>query len=128
MSKRQWDGKKPPPRPGLGWKPNSAYWQRRDAMEQLGASCVCCGTKDWSRLEIDHIVPPALDENGKRAWDKGGIYNAALEGPERFQLLCRSCNRRKRRGPACTHNWRVDLNSPKFQRIAEKVAKLKNGG
>ena len=105
VRRREWDGKRPPPRPGLswtpnsyGWRPSAQYWLRRDAMEKLGDSCACCGRRDWSKLELDHIVPPALDESRERVKEAGGPYNAALREPERFQLLCKSCNLRKRRG------------------------------
>ena len=69
-----------------------------------------------------------LEESRERVKEAGGPYNAALREPERFQLLCKSCNLRKRRGPKCTHNWRVDMDSPKLQKIARKLEKMKNGG
>jgi 5-methylcytosine-specific restriction endonuclease McrA len=56
----------------------------------LGGKCKRCGNDDIDVLEFDHIVP---------LWSKnreyGNILREVKKFPERFQLLCANCHRKK---------------------------------
>jgi len=77
--------------------------------EKAGEWCACCGDGQWTRLQIDHIKPAPCDAEGNRYWKDQGdnVYRQVLLEPEKFQLLCRSCNSRKGKGERCTRDHRV---------------------
>lgn len=66
---------------------------RQQVLQKYECKCAWCGSKD--RLEVDH---------------KNGRYNSVMNKIEDFQLLCKSCNDKKReRCKKCTeHNKRFD--------------------
>jgi hypothetical protein len=52
---------------------------RKRVLEKYGFKCIWCGSKD--RLEVDH---------------KNGRYNTKTDATSDFQILCKSCNDKKR--------------------------------
>lgn len=64
----------------LGYVPDN-YWEI--LIDLYGEKCLSCGTNE--RLELDHVIPLALGTNQTKLHDLSN-----------FQILCRSCNARKR--------------------------------
>lgn len=62
--------------------------QRKKLVNLLGGKCVVCGETEEDFLEFDHIKPV----RGKR---EGNSIMQVKKHPERFQLLCANCHRRK---------------------------------
>ncbi len=73
---------------------------RKDVLEKYGHKCVWCGSKD--RLEVDH---------------KNGRYDAKTDKVSDFQILCKSCNDKKRercnkcRDSGCRFNVQQEISS-----------------
>jgi hypothetical protein len=69
----------------IGFNKNSYYSRsipqevRKLTLEKYSHKCILCGSKD--RLEVDH---------------KNGRYNAMTSKVDDFQILCKSCNDKKR--------------------------------
>lgn len=76
------------------------------AFQHYGDSCRCCGERDKTRLETDHLDPySSLDRhpNGRRQERHVVLRRLKRDGwPQgQVQILCDYCNRRKRQKPAC---------------------------
>ncbi len=69
--------------------------RRANAVQALGAQCVCCGTRDTVVLTLDHI-----DGDQNKAMHN---FQEAELYPERFQVLCLGCNARKFHEGNCPH-------------------------
>jgi hypothetical protein len=73
---------------------------RKKVLEKYGFKCIWCGSKD--RLEVDH---------------KNGRYNKKTEVISDFQILCKSCNDKKRqrcmkcRESNCRYNVQQEISS-----------------
>lgn len=73
---------------------------RKRVLEKYGFKCIWCGSKD--KLEVDH---------------KNGRYNRKTGMVEDFQILCKSCNDKKRercnkcRESKCRFNVQKDISS-----------------
>jgi len=66
--------------------------ERAELIRKLGGKCQNpeCGIEDIDVLEFDHIKPL---NSAKRKY--GNILREVKKHPERFQLLCANCHRRK---------------------------------
>lgn len=64
--------------------------KRRELIQLLGGKCTNCGEVDWVILEFDHIEPI----RGRREYS---LLEEVRKYPERFQLLCANCHRKKTR-------------------------------
>lgn len=79
---------------------------RKAVLEKYGHKCVWCGSKD--RLEVDH---------------KNGRYDAKTDKVSDFQILCKSCNDKKRercnkcRESGCRYNVQKEI-SPVLYKTA----------
>lgn len=73
---------------------------RKAVLEKYGHKCILCGSKD--RLEVDH---------------KNGRYDAKTDKVSDFQILCKSCNDKKRercnkcRDSGCRYNVQQEISS-----------------
>lgn len=76
------------------------YNIRRKVLEHYGFKCIWCGSKE--RLEVDH---------------KNGRYNSKTDNINDFQILCKSCNDKKRercnkcRATNCRYNVQEEISS-----------------
>jgi hypothetical protein len=78
----------------------SSYYEKRKEMfnciikhhGKRDYHCFCCGEKEFYYLEIDHIYNDGYKD---RARGRSISVNLIKENPERFQLLCSNCNKRK---------------------------------
>lgn len=69
------------------------YAAQREIFELFGGRCAVCSEADWTVLSVDHIHGDGYLEGPAR----GGVrnYNRVRMNPERYQLLCANCHRRK---------------------------------
>lgn len=73
---------------------------RKTVLEKYGHKCIMCGSKD--RLEVDH---------------KNGRYDAKTDKVSDFQILCKSCNDKKRercnkcRDSGCRYNVQQEISN-----------------
>lgn len=73
---------------------------RKAVLEKYGHKCILCGSKD--RLEVDH---------------KNGRYDAKTDKVSDFQILCKSCNDKKRercnkcRDSGCRYNVQQEISN-----------------
>jgi len=64
--------------------------ERESLIKMLGGKCKVCSIKDFIVLEFDHIKPIL---NAERNFSN--ILREVKKYPEKFQLLCANCHRRK---------------------------------
>ena len=72
--------------------------QRWQALDKLGGRCVVCKERDYSKLEIDHVVAQKRTKEEHRRLTGRTSVKAALEGKEsgsELQLLCKVCHVKK---------------------------------
>lgn len=85
---------------------------RKNVLERYGYKCIWCGSRD--RLEVDH---------------KNGRYDTKTEKVNDFQILCKSCNDKKRercnkcRDTGCRYNVQKEVSS-----LLYKSAFIKGSG
>jgi len=83
---------------------NRAYRARArlQLIEKFSGKCIWCGETDTELLEFDHIHNDGAKEprtqNNSSGRSNGGRSTLAKvrKAPERFQLLCKACNLKKR--------------------------------
>ena len=68
---------------------------RAKMFELLGNKCVCCGERDPTYFQIDHIEN---DQDYRKDHNNGGSIKLRqyIQEPARYQLLCANCNYAKR--------------------------------
>jgi hypothetical protein len=79
----------------------------------LGSKCVCCGSQE--NLTIDHIKPEVTKRGRKTP------HYDVVKHPEKYQMLCYSCNRFKSIGPACPCKW-WDSIDPSWRELDSKAS------
>lgn len=89
-------------------------WRRR-ILATIGSRCVCCASTE--NITLDHIA--AVGDGRVRSTGGESILREASQHPERFQILCKPCNRWKDVGPFCPcpmwrqSGWRPASEVPK---------------
>ena len=75
------------------WKRNYMKNLRIKALSEIGNSCFNCGTKE--NLDLDHIIYLTDKTKGKKIDNGYARIKEAIQHPEIFQLLCKSCHQKK---------------------------------
>lgn len=68
----------------------NAKKERERIIQKLGGKCVVCSERDLAVLELDHIIP-LFNSKGRETT----CIEEAKKNPEKFQVLCANCHRRK---------------------------------
>ena len=74
------------------------------ALNGYGSSCVCCGERRISMLDIDHVNNDGATH--RKTIGRKSMYDVVIKSrfPGTFQILCCNCNQSKRRnGGICEH-------------------------
>jgi hypothetical protein len=76
---------------------------RKAVLEAYGNKCACCGEVDEAALCIDHADRSGKEHRARRKqW--GILRDIISEGfPEKYRLLCWTCNAVTRFGKPCFH-------------------------
>lgn len=84
---------------------------RREAIQEYGGRCACCGEKDWRFLTLDHVRNDgAAHRRAISGAKRGQKFYQALKrrgwpDKERLRVLCFNCNISRQNSPMkrCAH-------------------------
>jgi hypothetical protein len=89
-------------------RPPSRADYRALGIRAYGGACVCCGERDISFLQLDHVHNDGAEE--RRRTKRSPWALARAQGyPPRYQLLCANCNMAKELYGICPHRRGAEL-------------------